>query len=124
MNTVQIIETLLSAFKKKMLRRILGPVCVERQWRSHCNDELYEMHGKLAVMQRNKLDILRVAGHVVRMETDDPARKAFLGHPQGQRRRGRPKLRWKVGVEAYPVKAEMARTDRCRRETVSGFGHS
>ena len=45
------------------------------------------------------------AGHVVRMETDDPVRKVFLGRPQGQRRRGRPKLRWQDGVEASAIKA-------------------
>ena len=47
----------LSAFERKMLRRILGPVCVEG------------------------------------------------GRPQGQRRRGRPKLRWQDGVEASAIKA-------------------
>ena len=43
-------ETLLAAFERKMLRRILGPVCVEGQWRSCYNDELYEMY--LTVVQR------------------------------------------------------------------------
>ena len=72
-------ETLLAAFERKMLRRILGPVCVAGQWRSHYNDELYEMYGDLTVVQRIKLARLRWAGHVVRMETDDSARKVFLG---------------------------------------------
>ena len=45
-----------------MLRRIVGPVCVEGQWRSRYNDELYEMYGDL---------------------TDDPARTVILGRPQG-----------------------------------------
>ena len=84
-------ETLLAAFERKMLRRILGPVCVEGQWRSHYNDGLYEMYGDLIVVKRIKLARLRWAGHVVRLETDDSARKVFLGRPQGQRRRGRPK---------------------------------
>ena len=48
--------------------------------------------------------MLRWAGHVVRMETDDPARKVFLGRPQGQKRRGRAKLRWQDGVEASAIK--------------------
>ena len=38
-------ETLLAAFERKMFRRILGPECVERQWRNRYNDELYEMCG-------------------------------------------------------------------------------
>ena len=47
------------------------------------------------------------AGHAIRMETDDPARKVFLDRPQGQRRRGRPKLRWQDGVEASAIKARI-----------------
>ena len=90
-----------SAFERKMLRRILGPVCVEGQWRSRYNDELYEMYGDLTVVQRIKLARLRWAGHVVRMET----RKVFLGRPEGRRRRGRPKLRWQDCVEASAIKA-------------------
>ena len=90
-------ETLLAAFERKMLRRILGPVCVEGQWRSRYNDELYEMYGDLTVVQRIKFARLRWAGHVVCMETD-VARKVLLGTcPQGQGR-GRPKLRWQDGV--------------------------
>ena len=87
-------ETLLAAFERMMLRKILGPVCVEGHWRSWYNDKLYEMYGDLTAVQRIKLARLRWAGHVVRMETDDPARKVFLGRPKGQRRCGRPKLRW------------------------------
>ena len=96
-------ETLLTAFERKMLRRILGPVCVEGQWRSRYNDELHEMYGDLTVVQRIKLARLRCAGHVVRIETDDPARKVFLGRPQGQRRRGRPKWRWQDCLEASTI---------------------
>ena len=48
---------------------------------------------------------IKQKGYVVRMETDDPARKVFLGRPQGQRRRGRPKLRWQDAVEASAIKA-------------------
>ena len=78
------------------------------------------MYGDLTVVQRIKLARLRWAGHVIRMETDDPTRKVFLGRPQAKRRRGRPKLRWQDGVEASAIKAGI--TDW--RGTVSGFGHS
>ena len=64
-----------------MLRRILGPVCVEGQWWSRYNDELYEMYGDLTVVQH--IAMLRWAGSVASMITDDPARKVFLGCPQG-----------------------------------------
>ena len=38
-----------------MLRRILGPVRVEGQWRSRYNDKLYEMYGYFTVVQRIQL---------------------------------------------------------------------
>ena len=41
------------------------------------------MYGNLTVVQRIKLARLRQAGHVKRIETDDPTRKVFLDCPQG-----------------------------------------
>ena len=43
-----------------------------------------------------KLGRLRWAGHMIRMEESDPARKVFCIKPGGirDRKRGRPKLRW------------------------------
>ena len=76
-----------------------------------------EMYGDLTVLQRIKLARLRWADHVVSMETDDPARKVFLGRPQGQRMRGRPKLRWQDGVEAYAIKARITDWQTKTRDT-------
>ena len=84
-------ETLLAAFERKMLKDSWPRMC----GRTMEDDELYEMYDDLTVVQRIKLARLRWAGHVVRMETDDPARKVFLGRPQGGH--GRPKLRWQDG---------------------------
>ena len=67
------------------------------------------MYGDLTVVQRFKFARLRWADHVVRMETDDPARRVFLGRPQGQRRRGRPKLRWQDGARDNGLTDEGAR---------------
>ena len=54
-----------------------------------------------------QLKLTRWTGHVVRMETDDPARKIFLSRLQDRssRRRGRPKLRLQDGVEASVINA-------------------
>ena len=73
--------------------------------RSRYNDELYEMYGDLTVVQRIKFDRFRWDVHVVRMEMNDPARKVFLGHPQGQSRPCRPKLGRKDDVEASAIKS-------------------
>jgi hypothetical protein len=45
-----------------------------------------------------KLSRLRWAGHVIRQEDDDLSRRVILSEPGGKRPRGRPKLRWEVGV--------------------------
>lgn len=43
-------ETPLTAFERILLRRIPNPVCVEGQWRSRYNDEVYEMYVNLCLM--------------------------------------------------------------------------
>ena len=43
----------------------------------------------------------------MRLETDDPDLKVFLGRPQGERKHGRPKLRWQDGLEASVIKARI-----------------
>ena len=83
------------------------------------------MYGDLTVVQRIKLARLRWAGLVVRMEMDDPARKIFLGRPQGQRRRGRSTLRWQDDVEPSAIKAgivdwQTKARNRERIRTLSG----
>lgn len=57
------------------------------------------------------------------METDGLVRKVFLCRLQGQKRHGRPKLRWQDGVEASAIKAGI--TDwHTRSETLSGYRYS
>ena len=45
-----------------------------------------------------KLSRLRWAGHVIRLEEQNPARRVFVAVVEGRRQRARPKLRWKDGV--------------------------
>jgi hypothetical protein len=42
---------------------------------------------------------MKWAGHVLRMNDEEPTKKLMLGKPDGTRRRGRPKLRWIDGLE-------------------------
>jgi hypothetical protein len=37
-------EMALAAFKRKILRKILGPVCINGSWRLRYNEELYSMY--------------------------------------------------------------------------------
>jgi hypothetical protein len=57
------------------------------------------LYGDSSVIGIMKSARLRWAGHVARMDDNEPPRKVLLGNPGGQWRRGRPKLRWEDGVE-------------------------
>ena len=82
-------------FERKVLRKIFGPICVGGNYRIRWNHELYELYGDIDVVKGISLQRLRWLGHVVRMDEEAPARKAFDAVVGGQRRRGRPRLRWK-----------------------------
>ena len=45
-----------------------------------------------------KVNRLRWAGHVIRLEEHNPARRVLVATVEGRRQRGKPKLRWEDGV--------------------------
>ena len=45
-----------------------------------------------------KINRLKWAGRVIRMEEQSPTRRVLVAVVEGRRQRGRPKLRWKDGV--------------------------
>ena len=45
-----------------------------------------------------KINCLRWAGHVIRLEEKNPARRVLVAVVEGRRQRRRPKLRWKDGM--------------------------
>ena len=45
-----------------------------------------------------KINRLRWAGHVIRLEEQSPARRFLVAVVEGRRQRVRPKLRWEDGV--------------------------
>ncbi|PSN55113.1 hypothetical protein C0J52_01882 [Blattella germanica] len=61
--------------------------------------------------------ILRWAGHIIKMEENNPARKLTLLKPEGSRRVGRPKLRWMDGIEED---LRTIGTRACRRRALTG----
>ena len=92
-------EKALGAFERKILRKIYGPICVAGDYRIRWNNELYELYADIDLVKRIKIQRLRWLGHVERMDEDAPAKKVFHAAPGGgQRRRGRPNLRWKDQV--------------------------
>lgn len=96
-------ETLLLTFERKILRRIFGAVCDNGVWRRRYNFELYEKYKQVAkgrdVVTSIRIGRLRWAGHVNRADDNYPPKKIMVSEPVGARSRGRPRLRWKDGVE-------------------------
>jgi hypothetical protein len=45
-----------------------------------------------------KSNRLRWAGHVIRLEEQNPARRVLVAVAEGRRQKSRPKLRWEDGV--------------------------
>jgi hypothetical protein len=81
-------ERLLELFERKILRRILGPIRENGEWRKSFNRELYDLYGDSSVIGIVKSARLRWAGHVACMDDNELPRKVLLGIPGGQRRRG------------------------------------
>ena len=85
--------------KRKVLRKIFGPIRIGNDYRIRTNQELYELFNDMDIAQRINIQRLRWLGHVVRMDEYAPAKRVFDAAVHGSRRRGRPCLRWKDQVE-------------------------
>ena len=91
-------EASLGVFEKKILRTISGPKNANGDLRLRYNNELYTLYKENDIVTYTKINRLRWAGHVIRLEEQSPARRVLVAVVQGRRQRGRPKLRWKDGM--------------------------
>ena len=62
------------------------------------NDDLYTLYKDSNIITYIKINGLRWAGHVIRLEEQNLARRLFAAVVEGRREKGRPKLRWEDGV--------------------------
>ena len=83
-------------FERKVLRTIYGPVCIDCEWRTRYNHELYPLN-KDDQVTKIRVQRLRWLGHLARMNFDNVAKRVFERNPEG-RGKGRPKFRWKDSV--------------------------
>jgi hypothetical protein len=91
-------EAILGVFKRRILRAIFGPTNENGEWRIKYNNELYTLYKENDIVTYIKVNRLRWAGHVIRLEEQSPARTVLVAVVEGKRQRGRPKLRWEDGV--------------------------
>jgi hypothetical protein len=72
-------------FKRKILRRIYGPICERAVWRSRYNEELYRLYDETDLVTTVRITRLRWAGHIVRMQDNLPCKKITLDKPEARR---------------------------------------
>lgn len=61
---------------------------------------IYELIDEPDIVRHIKINRLRWFGHVLRMDDERVPLKMLNGHPDGTRKAGRPKGRWKDAVES------------------------
>ncbi|GFU75815.1 uncharacterized protein TNCV_1652751 [Trichonephila clavipes] len=92
-------EEVLGIFERKILRCILGGIQTNGSWRRRSNLELDKIFKQPDIVKLVKLQRLKWAGHLARMNEDRCCKKIFLAKPMGNRPRGGPPLRWIDCVE-------------------------
>jgi len=84
-------EAILVVFERKILRAIFGPINDNGEWRIKQNNELYTLYKESDIV--TYINRLKLAGHVIGMEEQNPTRRVLVAVVEGRRQRGRPKLR-------------------------------
>ncbi|XP_071037725.1 uncharacterized protein [Parasteatoda tepidariorum] len=97
--TTQKDENSLGIFERRILRSIFGGKQVDGTWYRRSNSELYRALREPDVVKYVKIQRIKWAGHIIRMNRERPTNIIFSAQPIGSRPRGRPKLRWADCVE-------------------------
>lgn len=87
-------ENRLAIFERKVLRKILGAVNINGTWRHRYNSELYKMYREADIVNYIKVNRMKFAGHLCRLNPSSLTSRVFHFKPIGTRTRGRPRLRW------------------------------
>jgi len=86
-------EAILGVFERKNLRSIFGPSNDNGEWRIKYNNELYALYKESYIVTYIKTNRLKWAGHVLRLEEQNPRRRVLVAVVERRRQRSRPKLR-------------------------------
>ena len=74
------------------------------------------MYKESDIVTYMKINRLKWAGHVIRMEEQNPTRRVLVAVVEGRRQRGRPKLRWEDGVMEDTMKFGGEKLEECCKE--------
>ena len=88
-------------FENRVLRKVFGPKRdeVTGEWRKLHNEELNDLYSLPNIVRVVKSRRTRWAGHVARMGEDRGVHRVLVGKPEGKRRLGRPRRRWKDNIK-------------------------
>jgi len=87
-------ETMVNAFERKILRIIYGPLEKNEQWRIRYNHEIYQLFAEADLATTTRLQRLKWAGHLQRMEESRVVKRIFNQKLEGKRPVRRPRARW------------------------------
>jgi hypothetical protein len=89
-------------FERKVLRRIYGLIQDGGIWRSRYNSDLYTFYKEPKLTTAVRVDRLRWAGHVQRMEDEQMPERLLYAETRGRKNVERPRSRWldKVNTDA------------------------
>jgi hypothetical protein len=93
---------MVDVFERKILRRIYGPIKDRDQWKCRFKKELYDLFTEPRLSVVIRIARLRWAGHVERIDENCMPRRLLYVQPEGLRKVGRPRARWRdeVGKDA------------------------
>jgi hypothetical protein len=66
------------------------------QWRRRYNSEIYKLYYEPYLAKYIKINRLKWAGNVIRMDNNQTTKRMLNARPEGKRGIGRPKLRWGI----------------------------
>jgi hypothetical protein len=89
---------MVDVFERKILRRIYCPIKDRDQWRFRFNKELYDLFKESRLSMIIRIARLRWAGHVARMDENCMPRRLRYVQPEGLRKVGRRRARWRDEV--------------------------
>ena len=88
-------------FENRVLRRVFGRNRdeVTGEWRELHNEELSDLYSLPNIVQVVKSKRMRWAGHVTLVGEGRGVHRVLVGKPEGKRRLGRPRRRWKDNIK-------------------------
>ncbi|GFV13948.1 uncharacterized protein TNCV_524251 [Trichonephila clavipes] len=86
-------ENMISIYERNILRFIFGGIQENGTMRKRSNFELYQSYKESDIVNFIKIQRIKWAGQVVRVDDDRLTKKVFNAQPIGTRRKDRPNLR-------------------------------